>query len=145
MAHFVGNLNCKATAEAVFDCMSDFSNAADWDPTVTRVATDGSGGIGLGARFEVFLGTALQEVGLRYEITQFEPNRYILFEAHSDFIRSRDTIKIETTKTGCNLDYDADLRLLGPAALLDLPVHLAFQLSGRRSLGGLEKALDDLG
>ena len=124
--------------------MADFSNAADWDPTVTRVTRDSAGEVGLGTHFEVFLGMGPAEVSLKYETKRFEPNQCLVFEANTTLLRSLDTIQLEVYRRGCRLHYDADIRLRGVASLFDLPTHLAFQISGRRSLAGLEASLAEL-
>jgi len=144
VAHYRATIDCAGDPKSVFEYMADFSNAALWDPTVTRVETDPSRELGVGSRFEVFLGTRLAELRIDYETTRYEPDRCVVFVATTDVFRSLDTIEIEATRSGCRVHYDADLRFFGPAKLLDLPAHLAFQLSGRRSLDGLERSLSKI-
>lgn len=138
MAHYVTSIECAASPEAAFRYLADFSNAAEWDPTVTRVDGDA---VGVGARFRVYLGAPGLETTLDYETTRFEPGRLVEFRAQTPWLRSLDVIEFHPTNHGCRVDYDADLRLLGLAKWVDLPAHWAFQVSGRRSVAGLEKAL----
>ena len=144
MAHFRTSIDSPASAEAAFDYLADFSNAERWDPTVSRADRTTSKPIGEGARFEVCLGSPAGEVQLDYRITRFEPNRCIVFEAETKILRSLDTIEIESRGEGCRVHYDADLRPRGLAYVFDLPIHLAFQVSGARSVKGLERALAKL-
>ena len=138
MAHFVASIRCQATPERVFAYLADFRHAADWDPSVTRVEGEDPA---LGARARVFLGTRWAETCLDYRTTRYEPNRHVAFRAESPLFRSLDTIDLEAEDGGCLVRYDADLRLHGLARLIDLPTHLTFQISGARSLAGLERAL----
>ena len=144
MAHFTATIDCTVSCEAAFTYMADFSNAALWDPTVTRVTRESAGEVGLGTRFKVFLGMGPAEVSLKYETKRFEPNQCLVFEANTPLLRSLDTIQLEAYRQGCRLHYDADVRLRGAASLFDLPTHLAFQVSGRRSLAGLKAALAEI-
>ncbi len=141
MAHFFTSIDCQATPEVAFDYLSDFANAAEWDPTVTRVEGEAPG---VGARFRVFLGSAGLESSLDYRTLRFEPGRHLTFQAETPILRSLDTIDLEPTRSGCRVHYDADLRFFGAAKLIDLPAHWAFQISGRRSVAGLERALRQL-
>lgn len=142
MAHFRTSFKTRSCAEAAFNYLADFSNAQQWDPTVSRASTLTSGSIGLDTRFEVLLNLPTGDVRFEYRITRFEPNRCIVLEAKTKFLRSLDTIEIEPDAQGCRVSYDADLRPSGAAYLFDLPIHLGFQLSGARSVRGLKMAID---
>jgi hypothetical protein len=146
LAHFKTCIETSASAEDAFDYLADFSNAAHWDPSVTRAEMTSPAPVGLGSRFEIFLGLpGGREARLDYRITRYEPGRCLVFEADTRWLRSLDTIEIERRAHGCRVHYDADLRPRGAAYLLDLPIHLAFQVSGARSVEGLEHALGELG
>ncbi len=144
MAHFETTLDTRAKSDAAFEYLADFSNARDWDPSVTDARRIGSGPIGPGSRFELELALAGQTLHFEYEIQRYEPNRLLVFCSESERLRSLDTIEIQARSWGCRVHYDADLRLAGAYYLFDPVVHLAFQVSGARSARGLEKALDAL-
>ena len=141
MAHFLASVDCPGSPEDVFRYVADFRNAAHWDPTVTRVEGEEPG---LGAHVQVFLGIGAYEWQLDYETRLFEPSRRVVFQAETSLLRSLDTIEVEKTEHGCRVHYDADIRLLGLASLFELPTHWGFQISGRRSLAGLERALQSI-
>lgn len=141
MAHFTTTIETRARPEEAFAYLADFSNAAQWDPTVLRAQALGPSPIGEGSRFEVVLSLAGREFSFEYELARFDPIRELVFVSTTAHLRSVDTIRIEPTAAGCRVHYDADLRPLGLLYLLDLPLHLAFQLSGARSAKGLERAL----
>jgi len=141
VAHFRKSIDTPASPEAAFEYLADFSNAERWDPTVSSADLLTPLPIGVGARFEVRLGSPAGDITLDYRLTRFEPNTCVVFEAKTKYLRSLDTIEIEPRANGCRVYYDADLRPRGAAYLLDLPIHLAFQVSGARSVKGLERAL----
>ncbi|HPG25960.1 MAG: SRPBCC family protein [Spirochaetaceae bacterium] len=141
MAHFLATLDSPASAAATFAYLADFAHCAAWDPTVAAARRIGRGAIGEGSRFEVVLAAGPIELPFTYRVTRYEPPRRLVLEAAGRWLRSLDRIEIEPHGRGCRVRYDADLRWLGPAYLLDTPTHLLFQLSGRRSAHGLERAL----
>jgi hypothetical protein len=144
LAHFTTTIETPASAQSAFKYIADFSNVADWDPTVKSARRIGSKPLGEGSRFEVSMDTPIRPFVFRYEILRYEPNRLIIFQAESPTLRSLDTIEIESLRKGCRVHYDADLRLRRGLYLLDFAAHLAFQFSGRSSARGLEKALREL-
>jgi len=141
MAHFTTTIESKASPEAVFAYVADFSNTREWDPSVSEARLLSEPPIAEGSRFEVRLPLLGRELVFEYRITHFEPPCRIVLESEDGLLRSVDTIRIEPMPFGCRLHYDADLRPRGAAYLLDLPLHLAFQISGSRSARGLERAL----
>ncbi len=145
MAHFTTTFDSPASPATAFAYVADFSNVEAWDPTVSRSRLLTEKPVRLGSRFEVLLPIAGRELRLEYEITRYSPDRIVVLEAETEWLRSLDTIEVEPySGGGCRVRYDADLRPFGPAYLLDLPLHLAFQLSGERSARGLEQALEEL-
>lgn len=145
MAHFTTTIQTGAKPEDVFAYLADFSNTAQWDPTVVRSRALGQNPIGEGSRFEVVVAVVGRELVFDYEITRFKAPRELIFTSISPYLRSVDTIRIEPTKDGCLVRYDADLRPLGALYVLDLPLHVLFQISGARSAKGLEQGLAQLG
>ncbi len=141
MAHFTTTLSSPASAQSTFDYIADFSNVADWDPTVRSSAQVGRKPIGVGSRFKVTMDTPVRPFVFDYEIILYEPNHLITFRAETETLRSLDTIQVEKQSRGCRVHYDADLRLRRGLYLFDFAAHIAFQFSGRSSARGLELAL----
>jgi hypothetical protein len=144
LAHFSTSIETHASPAMAFDYLADFSNASLWDPTVSRAARLTPRPIGVGSRFEILLGWGAIETRLEYHIRRFEPGRCVVFEAETKFLRSLDTIEIDSKGDGCRVHYDADLRPRGAVYLLDLLIQLAFQITGKRSVKGLERGLERL-
>ncbi|MFK7894441.1 MAG: SRPBCC family protein [Myxococcota bacterium] len=144
MAHFTTSIDTGTAAQDAFRYIADFSNVADWDPTVRSARRVSRGPLGVGDRFEVLMDTPIRPFPFHYEILRYEPDHLIVLEAESDLLRSLDTIEIEPRARGCRVHYDADLRLRRGFYLFDLAAHLAFQFSGRSSARGLGQALNRL-
>ena len=151
MAHFETTIHTRASAKAAFEYLIDFSNAQSWDPSVSSATRRDSGPIDVGSRFHLSMETlrGAKPIRFEYEITRLEPNRLVCFLSEGSNFRSLDTITIEPKGApdgpGCRVQYDADLRPRGLLYLMDAPLHIAFQWSGRRSAAGLARALDRLG
>jgi hypothetical protein len=144
VAHFETTIETEAPLADAFRYVADFSNTQRWDPTVSRASRLTTGPLREGARFEVFLMILGRELRFDYRILDLQPNRRVVLECDHELVRSLDTIDFEPRppdEAGCIVRYDADLRPRGLAYLLDLPIHLAFQISGARSARGLERAL----
>ena len=145
MAHFKTTIDTPTSVEIAFDYLADFSNARFWDPTVSSARRLSSGPIEEGSRFEVFLRSPRQPIRFEYRILRFARARFVQLEATSQAFRSLDTIEVEArSRGGARVRYDADLRPQGLFYLFDLPIHLAFQVSGRFSERGLARSLDQL-
>jgi hypothetical protein len=148
MAHFETRVRTRASVDDAFAYLSDFANAAHWDPFVARVERDGRGAIRRGARFVITMvglpGT--RPACFHYTLTRFERNKVLEFTSETASLRSHDRITFEPASDGegCVVHYDADLRPRGVWVLADLPLHLGFQLSGNLSAAGLRRALDAL-
>ena len=144
MAHFTTTIETDAPVAAVFRYVADFSNTQSWDPTVSRASRLTTGPLREGSRFEVFLPILGRELRFEYRISDLQLDRRVVLECEHDLVRSLDTIEFEPRRAneeGCLVHYDADLRPRGAAYLLDLPIHLAFQISGARSARGLAREL----
>lgn len=144
VAHFRTTINTRASARKAFEYVADFSNARLWDPSVSAGRRLDTKPLGEGSRFEIELKAPGRPLVFDYEILRYEPHRLVTLCANTPMLRSLDTIEIEPTRSGCRVHYDADLRPRGAYYLLDLPLHLAFQVSGNRSAQGLARALDRL-
>ncbi len=121
--------------------MADFSNAAQWDPGVTSAHRVGVGAVGLGSEFDLNVPVASREMTLRYRITEFEPGRRVTFTATTSRLRSVDTLTFESRSAGCEMTYDADLRLTGLGAIANPLLALAFRRIGDRARDSLRQVL----
>ena len=143
MAHFHAELEVDRPIAEVFARVADFSLTERWDPTVRRSRRlDGPGPVTLGSTYDVSVETPVRPLRLIYRVVELREPERVVFEAEDDRLRARDTIELHKNGGGTLLVWDATLSLKGLAYLLDLPLHLAFQWTGFRSLRGLQRALE---
>lgn len=150
MAHFRTSLPSTAGAQAVLDHLADFATIADWDPGIPEARLISGEPGAVGARYAVVAQFGLRRLPLEYEIVARQDpaeNRpgHVTLVAEAGSFTSRDTITVQPGPLGSQVDYDAELTLHGPRRVLDLPLHLAFQVIGRRAEAGLRQELARLG
>jgi len=126
-----------------FAFVTDFRNAARWDPRVVRGELLTDGPIGLGSRFRLVSFGLGKEVALPYEVTTFEPGERAVFEGRTLLFRYRDLIGFEplTGSGGTRITYDARLSLRGPLALGNPLLALVFRRIGDDALAGIRRGL----
>lgn len=146
MAHFRTTLSSTAPVAEAFERLADFASAADWDPGITEAPlTSGERGR-VGARYAVVAQFGPRRIPLEYQIVEREeptddqPGRVVLVADGGSFT-SHDTITVGPGPDGAEVSYDAILTLRGPWRVMDLPLHLAFQVIGRRAETGLRGEL----
>ena len=127
--------------DRAFGFMADFANAAQWDPGVTSAHRVDAGTVGLGSEFDLTVPFGGRAKTLRYRITDFESDRRVTFTATTSMLRSVDTLSFEARPAGCEMTYDADLRLTGFAAIANPLLALAFRRIGDRARDSLRQVL----
>jgi hypothetical protein len=150
MAHYrTSTLTTSAPAPEVLDRLADFASVAEWDPGIVGAHLLSGVAGQVGARYEVIAAFGPRRIPLVYHLseraepTSQRPGRVALV-AEDRTLVSHDTITVTPVDDGCEVAYDARLTLKGPGRVLDLPLHLAFQVIGRRAEGGLRAELDRL-
>ncbi len=141
MARYVVTVRTPQDPQAAFAYMSDLRNFAEWDPGVkgvTQVAGSGGGPDGV---FDVVVASGRGELTLRYVTKQYDEPRLVLIEARSRMLTSIDRITITDSASGCNVTYDAELRLNGPLRYVDFVLKPMFNRIGSRAAQGLVGAL----
>lgn len=146
MAHFRTTLSSTAPVAEAFERLADFAAAAEWDPGVTQAPLVSGEPGRVGASYAVVAQFGPRRVPLEYRIVEREeptddrPGRVVLVADGGTFT-SHDTITVGPGDAGAEVSYDAILTLRGPARVMDLPLHLAFQVIGRRAEAGLRDEL----
>ncbi|HYO85340.1 MAG TPA: SRPBCC family protein [Dermatophilaceae bacterium] len=150
MAHFRTTLSSTAPVTVAFDHLADFASVADWDPGISEAhLTSGAPGQ-VGARYAVASQFGPRRIPLEYQIVTREdphedqPGRVVLVADGGSFT-SHDTITVRPGPLGAEVTYDAVLTLRGLGRIMDIPLHLAFQVIGRRAETGLRQELARLG
>lgn len=129
------------SAERAFGYMSDFANAAQWDPGVLESCHLDAGVLGVGSEFELVVSFAGRARTMRYRIEQFEQNRHVVFSSVSPALRSVDTLSFEAQGERCVMTYVADLTFAGAAAVANPILALFFRRVGNRARDSLRSLL----
>jgi len=142
MARYIVTLPSPLPPAEAFAYMANLENFAEWDPGVSRAVRTGGADAEVGATYDVTV-TAGTRPTLRYEVLQVEAGRRVLVSAKTWALRSTDEILVEPGPGGHGsvVTYDAELRLNGPLAALDLGLGVVFQRLGDRAAAGLRRAL----
>jgi hypothetical protein len=149
MARYSTTLMTDAPALLVLDHLADFATVADWDPGIAEASLIAGEPGQVGSRYRVIALVGPRRIPLEYAVVERidpldgEAGRVVLV-AETGTFRSHDTITVTPTQTGSQVRYDAVLTLHGLGRVLDWPLHLSFQLIGRRAEQGLRAALVDL-
>lgn len=96
-----------APARAVFDYLSDFTHAEQWDPNADRVVRN-SGDGGVGSTYVVTSKFAGRTTDLEYRLVDLEPDRLIRLKGEKKSVTAIDTI---TVTGGDPAAGDADTRV----------------------------------
>jgi hypothetical protein len=150
MAHYRAILTSTAPVHATFERLADFASVADWDPSIPEARlTSGEPGQ-VGSHYDVVVQLGLRRMTLDYKIVAREDPHddqpgWVMLVADAGSFTSRDTITVRPSALGAEVTYDAQLTLHGLARVMDIPLHLGFQLIGRLAEAGLRKELERLG
>lgn len=142
MAHVVRTVRTPWSPEEAFAYMADFSHAAEWDPGVAAARREDAGSIGLGSIFELTVQFGGRRFPLRYEVTDFAPER-VTFTARSSTIESVDTITVARRGNTTEVTYDAHIRFRGLLRLADPLLALGFRRVADRAIHGLERRMSE--
>lgn len=126
VAHFEATLNVPHSLETTFAFVSDFRNAARWDPRTYAAEKATEGPIGVGTRF-ILTGGAMREewverlhvphgvagMALPYDVVEFDaPSRFVL-AGESRAMRWRDELEFSADGVATRLRYVAELEFKG--------------------------------
>jgi len=128
--------------DEAFAYLAEFSLAAEWDPGVARAERLGSGPVGVGSVFRLWVRLGGRTTPIDYRVVAFDPPRQVVLAGESGWVRSVDTVTVGAgPEGGARLHYHAELtpkRLARLAAPLLGP---AFRRIGDRGIAGLRRVL----
>ena len=126
----------------LFTYMARFSNAREWDPSVSGAEELSPGPPALGSAYRLRVRSFGRTVVLDYRIIEFtEPHRVVL-QAQNHFLSSTDVIEVQPGPgEGSTLSYDATLTLRGLLSPLSALLNRPFQGLGDRAADGLRAAI----
>lgn len=139
MAEYTATINVDATPEEAFAYLRDPRNRAEWDPSVRDlVADDAADGVGDGVRMTVgFYGKAIDAT---YAVEELDEPSRIVFSIGGR-VSGRDVIEIAARDGGSSICLDLEVKLKGPARLLDRGFQVAFAGIGDNIAAELAKRL----
>lgn len=136
MARYTTTIESTLTAEDAYAYMADFSNALEWDPSVTEAHRSGDNAFDLVAKF------GGKGVPLHYEVVSSDPPRSLVLEARKPKFTSRDTITVAPAPGGSTVHYDARLDFTGLGRMFDPLMQLLFNRTGAKAAAGMRAALN---
>lgn len=137
------SVETRATPEAVFAYLSDFTNTNEWDPgTVRTVLVSGDGGVGTVYRnTSKFMG---RETELTYEVVDHRPERLFALRGENSSVIANDTMEIEPVGFASKVTYTADFQFKGLGRFIAPLLKPALKKLGDEAEDGLRKALAKL-
>jgi hypothetical protein len=129
----------------VFDYLSRFSNAREWDPGVVEARDATPGPVQVGSRFDLVVRFAGRAVPLVYQVSELVPGTKVVLEAHNALVKSRDSIEVtdvgEPGAPACRVRYVARLSGRGPGVALTPALGMALRRAGDGARAGLSARL----
>ena len=136
MARYTTTIDSTLPPEEAYAYMADFSNALEWDPSVTEARRSGDDAFDLVAKF------GASSVKLHYVVAASDPPRSIVLEARKPSFTSRDTITVTAAPGGSAVHYDARLEFSGVGRVFDPLMQLLFNRTGAKAAAGMRAALN---
>lgn len=138
MAHYTTTIRSPWSAEKAFEFIADFRNFAEWDPGVSKSVMTRGEQPGEGTVYAVTVKSATLDYVTQQHV---EPSKAVI-EGTSKFFYSYDVIEIVSTEDGCDVTYDATLKLRSIAAVANPFLGVFFDKLGDSAADGLAKALE---
>jgi hypothetical protein len=143
VAQYETILTIPRSLDQTFAFVSDFRNAAAWDPRTYSVDKTTDGPIGVGTRF-ILTGGLLPEhwvkrlriparvagMPLPYDVTEFDPPNSFVLTGESRIMRWRDHLEFSADGDATRLGYFAELELKGPLAIGEPLLRIMFRRIG---------------
>jgi carbon monoxide dehydrogenase subunit G len=128
--------------DAVFAYTADFSNIEEWDPGVATSSQIGSGGIGLGTRFNLDVKFGGSTAPAVFEITEYEQDERVKLKGTSKSWTAIDEIRFESADAMTRIIYTTEITLTNFLKYLAPLMAPVFNRVGRRALDGLVARLE---
>ena len=143
VANYETILSIAAPIEAAFAFVSDFRNAAKWDPRTYNARKTIDGPIGVGTRF-VLTGGMMSEslinrlrlpvsvagMALPYDVVEFDPPNEFVLAGESPILRWRDRLAFSEEGAGTRLHYFAELQFRGSLVIAEPLLRMMFRRIG---------------
>jgi carbon monoxide dehydrogenase subunit G len=135
-------INTILPLEQAFTFVADFANAEHWDPGVATSVRTNPGPVGVGARYRLGVRMGGRIVPMNYEVTAYDAPRRVVLEGTGRGVHAIDEIRFAIADQGTQVDYTADIRLVGLLRLVAPLAGGAMARIGRDARLGMERALE---
>jgi hypothetical protein len=141
MADYETTIPSRWAREPTFDYMADFTNVAEWDPSISRVELVSGVAGAEGATYAVTLSVAGRETTISYTALQVVRPVRVVLRGETDAVVSTDTISVGQNGTGVSVTYHAELALKGVRRLADPLADVLLTRASEKARAGLEEVL----
>ncbi len=123
--------------DATFAYLTDFANAAEWDPGIVEARRLTPAPTAVGSRFEVIALFRGRRQRFEYVVTDFEEPQRIALRGEGEKAVSDDVISVAASGHRTRVAYEADLRLKGVYRVAEPFLGSTFERMGDAALDGL--------
>ena len=141
MATYSTEIDSTKDREDAFDYLATFSNAKEWDPSVTEAEALQSGPAEEGSVYRLGVRVAGRVMTFDYTVVALERPSRVVLQARHPLMTSTDTITVEPAGSGSRIRYDAVLEPRGVLRLAAPLVSRSFAKTADRGAAGLRLAL----
>lgn len=128
-------------AAATFAYLSDFANAAEWDPGIVEARRLTAAPTVVGSRFEIVALYRGKRQRFEYVVTELEDASRIALHGEGGKALSDDVITVAVGDAGTRVCYEADIRLKGAYRVVEPFLRSTFRRMGDEALDGLAARL----
>ncbi len=139
--HYRREIEVPAAPEPTFGYLSDFANAAEWDPGIVEARRLTPGPTTVGSRFEVIALFRGRRQRFEYVVTEFVEGTRVALRGEGEKALSDDVISVTPHEGGTRVAYEADLRLKGVYRVAEPFLRSTFERMGDKALDGLAARL----
>jgi len=130
--------------DEAFAFVADFANASRWDPGVATSVREDEGPVRVGAKYQLGVRIGSRVAPMEYEITTLDAPTRVVLAGRGSGVDAIDDITFRSTPTGTEIDYVADIRLVGLGRLLAPFAGGAFRRIAENARAGMQRTLDAL-
>ena len=141
MATYSTEIDSTWEQEEVFEYLSTFSNAREWDPGVAEGESLSTGPAVVGSVYRLAVRIAGRAVPFDYRVVDIDRPRRVVLQARRGGIVSTDTITVDCAGPGSRVRYVAVLDGRGALRLAAPLIARAFARMADRAAAGLRRAL----
>ena len=129
-------------AADAFRYVSEFANAAEWDPGIaeSRKLTDEP--VRVGSEYDVVALFRDKRQRFRYRVTELDDGRRVVLAGVGDKATSVDEIVVEPEGAGSRITYTADIKLKGLRRVAEPLLKPMLKKTADDALAGLKRTLD---